>query len=80
MKDGTIHEFKPNYDVSISGLLYFWPESKTPFCLKDAYHLKPGFGSSRPLADLDYLQYGKQQFVIDTDALGRFTRKEDGAA
>ena len=76
MKNGAIHEFKPNYNLSISGLLYYWPECKTPFCLQDAYHLKPGFGSSRPLADLDYLQHGKQQFVINTDVLGRFGQKE----
>jgi len=79
MKDSAVHEFKPNYDLFVSGLLDYWPECKTPFRLKNAYHLKPGFGSSRSLTDLDYLQFGKQQFAIDTDALGRFTREEAAA-
>ena len=80
MKDGAVHELKPNHGVFMSDLLHYSPECETPFCLKDAYHLKPRFDHNRPLAGLDYLQYGKQQFYIDAQALGRFARGEVVAA
>jgi hypothetical protein len=78
MKDGSVHELKPHYggDVSLHALLHYEPLNDTPFWFNNSHDLKPRFERCAPLAGLAYLQHGKQQFVIDVDALGRFERKE----
>ena len=82
MKDGAVHEYKRHNgcDIHLRALLSYAPHNVLPFGLNDCYDIRPQFGCSRPLADLAYLQHGKQQFVIDVDALGRFERKEADVA
>ena len=71
MKDGAVHEYKHHNggDIYLSTLFNYAPNSAMPFCLNDCYDIRPRFNRSRPLADLDYLQYGKHRFVIDLEAL-----------
>jgi len=72
MKDGSIHELKPRNgcDVSLSRLLSIVPaDEKNPFTLHDDYDMKPRFERGRHLTDLDYLQYGRHRFTLDTNAL-----------
>jgi hypothetical protein len=82
MKDGAVHELKPHYsgDVTLHQLLRYEPQAAMPFSLNNSYDCKPQLGRDRPLTDLDYLQYGKQRFVIDAAALSGFERKEAEAA
>jgi len=82
MKDGGVHEYKHHsgYEICLQWMLCYEPQNIIPFWLDDNYSLNPRFGCKRPLADLAYLQYGKQRFVIDTDALGQFDRREADAA
>ena len=82
MKDGTVHEYKHHSgcDIYLSTLFSYTPDSAMPFGLNNCYDLRPWFDRSRPLVDLDYLQYGKHRFVIDTKALGQFKREEASAA
>jgi len=82
MKDGAVFELKSRYtgdDITLSTLLDYSPGAAAPFFLNDSYQMKPRFGCNCPLADLDYIQYGKQKFVIDVEALGRFKREEADA-
>lgn len=76
MKNGVVHEFKPNYGVYLHELLNYTPQSATPFSFNNSYYSKPRLQRGHPLSDLAYLQYGKQQFVIDVDALSKFEREE----
>jgi len=82
MKGGAMHEYKHHsgYEIYLSMLFNYAPDNAMPFELDDCYDLKPQFGRNRPLAALDYLQYGKHRFVIDLEALGQFERKEAGTA
>jgi hypothetical protein len=79
MKDGTLHDYKHHNgsEVYIGSLLHFNPEdTANPFILEDSYDLKPRFACKRPVAELDYLMYGKEKYVIDTDALRQLSATE----
>jgi len=79
MKDGAVHEYKHHHgdEVSITSLLYFNSRNATePFSLENSYDLRPRFVSNRPVAELDYLQYGKERHYIDPVALKQLSGKD----
>jgi hypothetical protein len=79
MKDGSMYEYKHHNgnEVCVSNLLHFNRENiAEPFSLEDSYDLRPQFNANRPLCDLDYLQYGREKYFIDMDALKQFGAPE----
>jgi hypothetical protein len=73
MKDGAEHTLKHHSqgDVYLRMLLDY----NGGFSLYDSYDCKPHLNGNS-LADLDYLQYGKQRFMIDAAALGQFVQED----
>ena len=70
MKDGTVHELKPRRgEIYLSSLLEC---AGSRFVLNDNCSITPRLGRNEPLPSLDYLQYGRNQFVIDAEALNTF--------
>jgi len=80
MKDGAVHDYKHHsgYEVFISSLLCFDSQYATqPFSLNNSYDLRPRFSSNRAIAELDYLQHGRERYYIDSVALKQFSGKDE---
>jgi len=70
MKSGVVHNLKSRCgDIHLYSLLV---DTGNDFVLYDSYDITPRLGRNEPLTSLDYLQYGRGKFVIDTEALNTF--------
>jgi hypothetical protein len=74
MRDGSVHEYKPRNggDVKAGRLICFDADNAAePFYLADFYDIRPRFNRRRQIADLDYLQFGKEKFYLNAAALNQ---------
>ncbi len=66
LKDGRCIELKDSYGVSASDIIEMIDGK---FYINDSYSMKPRIKDRLPITELDYLQFGKNVYKINTDNL-----------
>lgn len=66
LKDGQVIEYKNAYGIYSGDILELYPSG---FYIDDNYRMSPRINKHLPISELDYLQFGKNIYRINTDNL-----------
>jgi len=63
-KDGLVVEYKDNYGIRINSIIEI---IENKFYIARNYSFRPELKSKKLISELDYLQYGKNKYIINAD-------------